>query len=78
MVAALREAEEAAGAGEIPVGAVVVQGGAVLAAGQNRTIRDHDPSAHAEVAALRAACQAQSNHRLTDAMLYVAQGSSVT
>ena len=71
MAAALREAEEAAAAGEIPVGAVVIQAGAVLAAGQNRTIRDHDPSAHAEIVALRAACQAQANHRLSDATLYV-------
>ena len=71
MAAALREAEEAAAAGEIPVGAVVVQGGVVLAAGQNRTIRDNDPSAHAEIVALRAACQAQANHRLSGATLYV-------
>ena len=71
MVAALRQAEEAAAAGEIPVGAVVVQADEVLAAGQNRTIRDHDPSAHAEIVALRAACQAIANHRLSDATLYV-------
>ncbi len=71
MTAALREAEEAAVAGEIPVGAVVVQGGEVIATAQNRTIRDHDPSGHAEIVALRAACQARANHRLTDTTLYV-------
>ena len=71
MTAALREAEEAAVAGEIPVGAVVVQGGEVIATAQNRTIRDRDPSGHAEILALRAACQARANHRLTDATLYV-------
>lgn len=71
MVAALRQAEEAAAAGEIPVGAVVVRADEVIAAGQNRTIRDRDPSAHAEIVALRAACQAIANHRLSDATLYV-------
>ena len=71
MQAALREAEEAAAAGEIPVGAVVVQRDKVLARAQNRTIRDRDPSGHAEIVALRAACQAQGNHRLTEATLYV-------
>ena len=71
MQTALREAEEAAAAGEIPVGAVVVQRGEVLATAQNRTIRDRDPSGHAEIVALRAACQVQANHRLTDSTLYV-------
>ena len=71
MQIALRQAEEAAAAGEIPVGAVVTTGSEVLATGQNRSIRDFDPSAHAEVVALRAACQAQENHRLRAATLYV-------
>jgi tRNA(adenine34) deaminase len=71
MQTALREAEEAAAAGEIPVGAVITVGGQILATGQNRSIRDFDPSAHAEVVALRAACHAQADYRLTDATLYV-------
>ena len=71
MTIALREAAEAAAAGEIPVGAAVVQGGDVIATAQNRTIRDRDPSGHAEILALRAACDAKGNHRLTDATLYV-------
>ena len=71
MQVALREAEVAAAEGEIPVGAVVVSGGEVIGSGQNRTIRDNDPSAHAEVVALREACLAQSNYRLSDATLYV-------
>jgi tRNA(adenine34) deaminase len=69
--AALEQAREAAAAGEIPVGAIITSGGKVIATGQNRTIRDCDPSAHAEVVALREACLAQANYRLTDATLYV-------
>jgi len=71
MQSALREAEAAATAGEIPVGAVVSSGGEVIGVGQNRSIRDNDPSAHAEVVALREACLAQANYRLKDATLYV-------
>jgi tRNA(adenine34) deaminase len=71
MRAALREAQEAGAAGEIPVGAVVVAGGDIIAMGQNRSIRDHDPSAHAEVVALREAGNALGNHRLPGATLYV-------
>ena len=71
MRAALREAELAATAGEIPVGAIIVSGGNVIAKGQNRSIRDCDPSAHAEVVALREACLAQANYRLSDATLFV-------
>jgi len=67
----LEQAREAAAAGEIPVGAIITSGGKVIAPGQNRTIRDCDPSAHAEVVALREACLAQANYRLTDATLYV-------
>ncbi len=71
MQAALEQAREAAAAGEIPVGAVVVIGGKVVATGQNRSIRDSDPSAHAEIVALRGAGSSVSNYRLTDATLYV-------
>jgi len=71
MQAALEQAAEAAKAGEIPVGAVVVIGGEIVATGQNRSIRDSDPGAHAEVVALRKAGSRISNYRLTDATLYV-------
>ena len=71
MQAALREAAAAGAAGEIPVGAVVVVGGRIAATGQNRSIRDSDASAHAEIVALRAAGAARSNYRLSDATLYV-------
>ena len=71
MQQALRQAEEAGAAGEIPVGAIVVVGDDVLATGQNRSIRDSDPSAHAEVVALRAACLAVQNYRINGATLYV-------
>jgi tRNA(adenine34) deaminase len=68
---ALRQAHEAGTAGEVPVGAIVVVDDELLGAGQNRSLRDFDPSAHAEVVALRAACHAAQNHRLTAATLYV-------
>jgi tRNA(adenine34) deaminase len=68
---ALRQAQEAGAAGEIPVGAIVVVGDEILATGQNRSIRDSDPSAHAEVVALRAACLAVQNYRIGGATLYV-------
>jgi tRNA(adenine34) deaminase len=71
MQAALGQANEAAAAGEIPVGAVVTVGNEVIATGQNRSIRDSDPSAHAEIVALRAAGGARSNYRLPEATLYV-------
>ena len=71
MQTALEQAAEAAAAGEIPVGAIVVIGGEVVATGQNRSIRDSDPSAHAEIVALRTAGSTVSNYRLTDATLYV-------
>ena len=71
MRAALEQAEQAAAAGEVPVGAVVVIDGAVVATGHNRSIVDHDPSGHAEIVALRAAAEARGNHRLSDATLYV-------
>ena len=71
MQVALEQAAESAKAGEIPVGAVVVVSGELVATGQNRSIRDSDPSAHAEVVALRAAGSKLSNYRLADASLYV-------
>ena len=71
MQAALAQARDAAAAGEIPVGAVVVVRGEIVAAGQNRSIRDSDPSAHAEIIALRAAGGSLSNYRLPGATLYV-------
>lgn len=67
----LREAEAAERAGEVPVGAVVVVDGAIVGRGHNRPIGTRDPTAHAEVVALRAAGLALGNYRLTDAELYV-------
>jgi tRNA(adenine34) deaminase len=71
MRAALELAGAAAAAGEVPVGAVVVQDGQILGSGHNRTLTDCDPSAHAEIVALREAAQVAGNHRLTEATLYV-------
>jgi tRNA(adenine34) deaminase len=68
---ALAQADLAAAAGEVPVGAVVVRDGRVLGAGHNRPIAANDPTAHAEVVALRAAAAACGNYRLTGATLYV-------
>jgi tRNA(adenine34) deaminase len=62
--AAISEAEAAEAAGEVPVGAVLVYRNEVLARGQNRVLRDHDPTAHAEIVALRAAALALANYRL--------------
>lgn len=71
MKAALTEAERAAGAEEVPVGAVVVVDGGIVARGHNETITACDPTAHAEVVALRAAARALGMHRLTEAEVYV-------
>ena len=71
MHAALAEANAAHAEGEVPVGAVVTVGDRILGQGHNRTIRDHDPSAHAEIVALRMAAAECGNHRLTGATLYV-------
>ncbi len=71
MRAALAEARRAEAAGEVPVGAVVVVSGEVAARAGNRTIADCDPTAHAEMLALRAVAKAAGNHRLSGATLYV-------
>jgi tRNA(adenine34) deaminase len=68
---ALEQASQAADAGEVPVGAIVVHQNQILATGQNRVLRDIDPTAHAEIVALRAAANALGNYRLTDCDLYV-------
>jgi tRNA(adenine34) deaminase len=68
---ALMLAERAAAEGEVPVGAVVVRDGEILGEGWNRPIGAHDPTAHAEIQALRAAAQRIGNYRLTGALLYV-------
>jgi len=67
---ALEEARRGAAAGEVPVGAVVVADGAVVARAHNAPITLADPTAHAEVLALRAAAEKRGNYRLTDATLY--------
>jgi tRNA(adenine34) deaminase len=71
MHAALDEARLASAAGEVPIGAVIVVGGQVIARGQNRVLRDIDPTAHAEMVAMRAAALAVGNYRLLDCELYV-------
>jgi tRNA(adenine34) deaminase len=71
MQGALAEARLAAEAGEVPIGAVVVFEGVLLARGQNRVLRDSDPTAHAEIVALRAAAAALGNYRLNGCTLYV-------
>ncbi len=68
--AAISQAHEAERAGEVPVGAVIVHNGKIIAAGQNRVIRDSDPTAHAEVVALRNAGRALANYRLEACTLY--------
>jgi tRNA(adenine34) deaminase len=68
---ALAEAQAAAEAGEVPIGAVVVHEGKIIGRGQNRVLRDNDPTAHAEIVAMREAAQALGNYRLTDCALYV-------
>jgi tRNA(Arg) A34 adenosine deaminase TadA len=71
MSCAFQEAEAAAARGEVPVGAVIARDGAILARAGNRTLEAHDPTAHAEILAIRAACLALGSQRLTDCDLYV-------
>jgi tRNA(adenine34) deaminase len=71
MEEALREARAAAAAGEVPIGAVLVHEGRVVTRSGNRTIRDCDPTAHAEIIVLREAARLLSNYRLADTALYV-------
>lgn len=71
MQEALEEARSAAAAGEVPIGAVLTLDGRVIARSGNRTIRDCDPTAHAEIIALRKAAQVAENYRLSGTTLYV-------
>jgi tRNA(adenine34) deaminase len=71
MQLALAQAQQAWALGEVPVGAVVVKDGVVLASGFNQPIGRHDPTAHAEVIALRAAAEVLGNYRLPGCQLFV-------
>ena len=71
MRAAIEQARNAQSLGEVPVGAVIVRDDRVLATGFNHPIGGHDPTAHAEIAAIRAAAETLANYRLTGCELYV-------
>lgn len=71
MAEAIDLAEAAQEWGEVPVGAVVVQDGSIIGRGYNRPVSDHDPSAHAEIVALRDAAKNKQNYRLPGSTLYV-------
>jgi tRNA(adenine34) deaminase len=71
MQEALAEAARAQAAGEVPVGAIVVCGGKIVGRGGNRVIQDSDPTAHAEMVAMRQAASALRNYRLSDCELFV-------
>jgi tRNA(adenine34) deaminase len=71
MELALKVAEAAAEAGEVPIGCVIVRDGEVVASAGNRTLADRDPTAHAEMLAIRAAAEKVGSERLTDCDLYV-------
>ena len=71
MEAAFQQAMIAQQESEIPVGAIVLMSDEIIGYGHNQSIKNHDPSAHAEVMALRMACQQQKNYRLTGASLFV-------
>jgi tRNA(adenine34) deaminase len=68
---ALDEARAAAAAGEVPVGAIVVADGVIVGRGQNRVLRDLDPTAHAEIVALREAARSMGNYRLSGCEIFV-------
>ena len=68
---ALELAKRAEAEGEVPVGAVIVKNNEILAEGWNRPIANHDPTAHAEIQAMRAAAETLANYRLPDTTLYV-------
>ncbi len=70
MELALEQARAAGDAGEVPVGAVIVKDGEIVGQGQNRNLRDHDPSAHAEIVALRQAAARLGNHRLGGCVMF--------
>jgi tRNA(adenine34) deaminase len=71
MRAALEEARTAAERGEVPIGAILVHEGKIIARAYNRTLTDNDPTAHAEMVAIRAAAKTIGNHRLNGTSLYV-------
>jgi tRNA(adenine34) deaminase len=71
MQATLAEARSAAEAGEVPIGAVVMHGEKIIARGQNRVLRDNDPTAHAEIVALREAARTIGNYRLNGCSVFV-------
>jgi tRNA(adenine34) deaminase len=71
MQLALEQARIAAGLGEVPVGAIVIKGGTILGRGHNRNLLDRDPTAHAEMVALRQAAAKAGNHRLVGCQLFV-------
>ena len=68
---ALIEARAASDAGEVPIGAIAIANGEIVGRGQNRVLRDNDPTAHAEIVAMRAAATTLGNYRLLDCELYV-------
>jgi tRNA(adenine34) deaminase len=71
MQEALSEAKKAMGAGEVPVGAVLVEGEKIIARGHNKLLSSADPTAHAEIVAIREACRVKKNYRLSGCELYV-------
>jgi tRNA(adenine34) deaminase len=71
MQEALAEARSSAAAGEVPIGSILVKDGTILSRSGNRTIRDCDPTAHAEIVVLREAARLLGNYRLADTTLYV-------
>ena len=70
MELALQEALHAESVGEVPVGALVIRAGEIIGRGHNRTIIDHDPTAHAEIVAMRQAAERVGNHRLVGCVLF--------